>query len=191
MRLVRPRDEPIELEPHGWPEWEVAAGEVGEIVVSGEHVLPGYAGDPEAERANKIRYGAVVWHRTGDAGRLDLEGRLWLMGRVKRRVVRRGETWWRLPAEVRALQVEGVRHAANLGLPDLELSQRAVLCVETEGGRLDAPARERLVAAAAPHPVDELRALEEIPRDPRHRSKSDTDTLVRELERRGAAGLGP
>ena len=184
MRLVRPWDEPIALGPAGWREWEVAAGQVGEIVVNGDHVLPEYAGDPQANRAHKIRDGSMTWHRTGDAGRLDREGRLWLMGRVKRRVVRLGETWWGLPAEVRALQVEGVRHAAYLGLPDPRLGQRAVLCVETGGGRLDAAVRERLVTAVAPHPVDRLWALAEIPRDPRHRSKTDADALVRELERR-------
>jgi acyl-CoA synthetase (AMP-forming)/AMP-acid ligase II len=181
MRLIRPWDEPIALGPAGWKEWEVAAGQVGEIVVSGDHVLPEYAGDPQANRAHKIRDGSTMWHRTGDAGRLDPEGRVWLMGRVKRRVVRLGETWWGLPAEVRALQVEGVRHAAYLGLPDASLGQRAVLCVETAGGRLDQAMRERLVAAAAPHPVDHLYALAEIPRDPRHRSKTDTEALAREL----------
>jgi acyl-coenzyme A synthetase/AMP-(fatty) acid ligase len=183
MRLVRPWDAPIALGADGWRDWDVAAGEVGEIVVSGDHVLPEYAGDPEANRAHKIRDGSTTWHRTGDAGRLDPEGRLWLMGRVKRRVLRLGETWWGLPAEVRALEVEGVRHAAYLGLPDAGMGQRAVLCVETDGGRLATEARERLVAAVAPHPVDELRALAEIPRDPRHRSKTDTDALVREIER--------
>jgi acyl-CoA synthetase (AMP-forming)/AMP-acid ligase II len=162
----------------------VAAGEVGEIVVSGDHVLTAYLGDPEANRSHKIRDGSVTWHRTGDAGRLDPEGRLWLMGRVKRRVLRRGQTWWGLPAELRALRVEGVRHAAYLGRPDPELGQAAVLCVEIEKGRLGEGARERLLAAVAPHPVDELHALQQIPRDPRHRSKTDTDALLRVLEQR-------
>jgi len=43
--------------------------------VSGDHVLPGYAGDPDANVANKIRDDGVLWHRTGDAARLEA-GRL-------------------------------------------------------------------------------------------------------------------
>jgi olefin beta-lactone synthetase len=184
VRLVRPSDAPIALGVAGWREWDVAPGEVGEIVVSGEHVLKGYVGDPRADLASKIRDGEWVWHRTGDAGRLDDEGGLWLMGRVGRRVVRGGVVWWGLPAEVRALGVEGVRHAAYLGRPDPRLGQRAALCVETGSDRLDATLRQRLVDAVAPHPVDDLQAFALIPRDPRHRSKTDTDALIRELERR-------
>ncbi len=184
VRLIRPFDAPIALGPEGWREWDVAAGEVGEIAVSGDHVLKGYLGDPEAERANKIRDGACVWHRTGDAGRLDAEGRLWLMGRVSRRVLRDGATWWGIPAEMRALGVEGVRHAAYLGRPDAKLGQRATLCVETGGDRIDLALRERLIAAVAPHPVDELHAFAHLPRDPRHQSKTDAGALIHALERR-------
>src|SRR5439155_3396497 len=171
----------------GWREWDVAGGEVGEIVVTGDHVLSSYLGDPDAERANKIRDGASVWHRTGDAAWLDAEGRLWLMGRIGRRVQRAGATWWSLPAEVRALGVEGVRHAAYLGQPDPALGQRAVLCVETGQDHVDAALRARLVASVAPHPVDEVHAFAHLPRDPRHRSKTDTEALLRTLERRAAA----
>ena len=184
VRLVRPCDTPIALGPQGWREWDVPAGEVGEIVVSGDHVLRGYLGDPGAERASKIADGADVWHRTGDAARLDAEGRLWLMGRVGRRVWRLGVTWWGLPAEIHALSVAGVRHAAYLGRPDAVLGQCATLCVETGSNRLDEALRARLVAALAPHPVDEMHAFVHLPRDPRHRSKTDMEALLRELERR-------
>lgn len=176
VKLVRPVDDAIALGARGWAEWEVAAGEAGEIVVSGAHVLAGYVNDPEAVRRNKIRDGAVVWHRTGDAARLDEAGRLWLLGRVRERVVRDDHTWWPLPAEVRALTVVGVTHAAYVGMPDGAHGRRAVLCVEAdprEHDRLAAP----LAAAVAPWPVDELRVLRHIPRDPRHASKTDLEAL--------------
>ena len=174
VRLIRPHDGPVVLGDRGWGEWDVAPVEVGEVVVSGDHVLPGYLDDPEGERANKIRDGARVWHRTGDAARLDTEGRLWLMGRIAQRVRRAGEVWWSVPAEARALAVAGVSHAAYLGIPDPTLGERAVLCVEVTGGRLPPNAGEALRAALAPMPLDELRPLARIPRDPRHRSKTDT-----------------
>jgi acyl-CoA synthetase (AMP-forming)/AMP-acid ligase II len=149
------------------------------VVVTGRHVLAGYLNDPEAERLNKIHDGERVWHRTGDAARLDAEGRLWLMGRVRERVQRDGQIWWGTPAEVRALEVEGIVHAAYLGLPDARRGQRAILCVESSGGSLSAPDQDRLRSALAPLPVDEVRVLTHIPRDPRHASKTDIEALRR------------
>ena len=181
LRLLRPCDEPIALGEDGWAPWDVPSGEVGEVTVTGTHVLAGYLNNPEADRENKIREGECVWHRTGDAARLDEEGRLWLMGRVKARVRRAGQLWWPIPAEVRALGVTGVTHAAYLGMPDAAMGQRAVLCVETPAGRLTATDRERLLTALAPMPVDELRAFRRLPRDPRHASKTDTEALRRRL----------
>lgn len=180
-KLVRPADGPLELGARGWSEWEVGAGEVGELVVTGAHVLAGYLDDPEAERANKIRDAARVWHRTGDAARRDSEGRLWLMGRVQQRVVRAGATWWPGPVEVRALEVAGVRHAAYVGVPDTALGERALLVVECAEGRLPAGAEAGLRAVVAPAPVDEMRVLARIPRDPRHASKTDFAALQRAL----------
>ncbi|MCH8072646.1 MAG: AMP-binding protein, partial [Proteobacteria bacterium] len=58
----------------------LATGATGEIVVSGEHVISGYA-DPARDRESKIQVQDTVWHRTGDAGYFDDAGRLWLLGR--------------------------------------------------------------------------------------------------------------
>lgn len=178
LKLVRPHDDAIELGAGGWADWEVGAAEAGEIVVSGAHVLAGYVNDPEAERRNKIRDGERTWHRTGDAARLDAEGRLWLLGRVRERVVRDAHTWWPLAAEVRALDVPGVRHAAYLGVADPALGHRAVLSVEADPSRA-AELTPRLREAIAPWPLDEVRVLRRIPRDPRHASKTDVEALRR------------
>jgi acyl-CoA synthetase (AMP-forming)/AMP-acid ligase II len=177
LRIARAHDGPVELGPEGWIPWQLAPGEVGEIVVAGPHVIPGYLDDPEGERANKIRDGSRVWHRTGDAGRLDRDGRLWLMGRLKERVVRDGETWWPLPPEIAATEEPGVAHAAYLGIADPAHGERAVLCVETAGMNLSRERRESLLTRVAPWPVDALVALPRIPRDPRHASKTDIEAL--------------
>jgi len=183
LKLVRPHDGPLELDDRGWAAWEVASGEVGEVVVTGDHVLAGYLDDPEAERAHKVRDGARVWHRTGDAARRDALGRLWLMGRLQQRVRRSGVTWWPGPPELRALTEPGVRHAAYFGERDASLGEHAVLCVEHADGRLDTAAEARLRAAVAPSPVDRLRVLRRIPRDPRHASKTDLGALRQALLR--------
>ncbi len=180
-KLVHAHDGPIELGPRGWSDWEVGSGEVGELIVTGAHVLAGYLDDPEAERANKIRDGERTWHRTGDGARRDAEGRLWLMGRVKQRVVRAGATWWPGPVEVRASEVDGVRHAAYLGMRDATLGQRALLCLECAKGTPAAGVEQRVRAAIQPAPVDDVRILARIPRDPRHASKTDVEALRIEL----------
>jgi olefin beta-lactone synthetase len=150
----------------------------GEIVVTGGHVLQGYLDDPEAEALAKIRDGGKVWHRTGDGGMVDADGRLWLLGRVGLRVDRADGTWWPMAAEARALTVPGVRHAAYLGMPAAGGGMAAVLCIEADEGAGDLV--EQVRRAVAPTPVDEVRVMDRIPRDPRHASKTDAARL-REL----------
>lgn len=181
VRILRVADGVIDLPAGGLRSLELPRGETGEIVVSGAHVLRGYLNDPAAERAAKLREGDRVWHRTGDGGRFDAEGRLWLMGRVRERVRREDAVWWGLPAETRALAHASVRHAAYLGTGESG-HQRAMLVVESERP-LDPAFRAELVALVAPHPVDELRCVPAIPRDPRHASKTDTEALRALLRR--------
>ena len=56
-----------------------------EIVVTGDHVVKGYV-DSSDDASTKTLIDNEIWHRTGDAGKLDDRGRLWLLGRVKERV---------------------------------------------------------------------------------------------------------
>ena len=78
LRLIPIRDEAIvniEAEP------EVPTGEVGEICVRGDVVTRAYHNRDEATAASKIGAGESTWHRMGDLGYLDAEGRLWFCGR--------------------------------------------------------------------------------------------------------------
>ncbi len=67
-------------------EKQVAPGEIGEIVVTGPSVTKAYDQLPEATRLSKILDGERVWHRIGDLGYLDSDGRLWFCGRKVERV---------------------------------------------------------------------------------------------------------
>lgn len=55
-----------------------------EIHVTGHHVIKGYL-DSADDKNTKIRINNDIWHRTGDAGRFDDSGRLWLLGRIEAR----------------------------------------------------------------------------------------------------------
>lgn len=80
---IFPRQWGTPIQPHTNAEFIAACLPVntpGEIVVSGNHVLPGYLyakGDEES----KFKVDGIPWHRTGDTGYLDSQGRLWLLGR--------------------------------------------------------------------------------------------------------------
>jgi len=65
---------------------ELPAGEVGELIVCGPSVTRGYDRLPEATAGSKIADGERHWHRMGDLGRIDPEGRIWFCGRMVERV---------------------------------------------------------------------------------------------------------
>ena len=93
---------------------DVPAGQVGEVAVAGENVMRGYHGDPEAT-ARALEGGFL---RTGDLGRLDAEGDLFLVGRKKDMIIRGGENVYPVEVEQTLLRHPLVRDAAVCGVPD-------------------------------------------------------------------------
>ena len=65
---------------------ELPVGEIGEIIVSGPVVTKAYDALPLATAAAKVTDGEALWHRMGDCGFLDADGRLWFCGRKAERV---------------------------------------------------------------------------------------------------------
>ena len=65
-----------------------SSGKIGEIIVKGPSVTRTYDQLPEANACSKIMDGEACWHRMGDMGWLDKEGRLWFCGRKAERVLR-------------------------------------------------------------------------------------------------------
>jgi acyl-CoA synthetase (AMP-forming)/AMP-acid ligase II len=62
-------------------------GEVGELIVKGPSVTKGYDNRSEADAKSKIMDAEGHWHRMGDLGKLDAQGRLWFCGRMVERVL--------------------------------------------------------------------------------------------------------
>jgi acyl-CoA synthetase (AMP-forming)/AMP-acid ligase II len=75
--------------------------DVGEVVISGPNVTPGYEANPEANAKNFFEADGRRWFRTGDQGAFDAEGYLTLTGRLKEIINRGGE-------KVSPLEVDGV-----------------------------------------------------------------------------------
>ncbi len=61
-------------------------GEIGEIIVCGDVVTKAYDNNETATSKAKTMYKNRLWHRMGDAGYLDISGRLWFCGRTAHRV---------------------------------------------------------------------------------------------------------
>lgn len=144
-------------------------GEVGEIVVSGGHVLKGYlngVGDGET----KFRVNGETWHRTGDSGYFDGAGRLWLLGRTSAIIRDDRGALHPFAVECAARRIPSVLRAALLGR-----NGRRILFVQPSAG---APVNAAAVGEALGWArLDEVREIHEIPLDRRHSAKVDYGRL--------------
>jgi thioesterase domain-containing protein/phenylacetate-coenzyme A ligase PaaK-like adenylate-forming protein len=141
-----------ELVPHG---------EEGEVVVAGPTVISGYLNDPLANReAFQGR-----WFRTGDLGRLDGEGYLYITGRLKEIINRGGQKI--IPNEIDSVLLahEAVLEAATFGMPHATLGEDVACAVvlekgcETSSDELRAFAAKSLAAFKVPRTIYRVESI--------------------------------
>lgn len=178
VRILRDRwGEPrAAMDKAGFAAECVPPGEAGEIVVTGEHVLRGYLGGV-GDAETKFAVEGVIWHRTGDAGMLDDQGRLWLLGRCTARIEDAAGALYPFAAECVAMTFPAVRRAAFL-----EHAGRRWLVVAA--ARSEA-LRSELAAALAWAKPEVIHFVPEVPVDRRHNAKIDYAALRRVLDRAG------
>lgn len=113
-----------------------AADEIGEIVVAGPQVMSGYWNQPDAT-AEALRNG---WLHTGDLGRLDDEGYLYVVDRAKDMLISGGLNVY--PAEIERVlaSLPGVVEVAVIGVPDRRWGETPAVIAWTGGASLDAAA---------------------------------------------------
>ena len=125
-------------------------GETGEVTVRGFGVMAGYDGEPDAGEAF-----VDGWLRTGDLGRFDADGYLYLTGRIKEQINRGGQKV--APPEVDAVLLShpAVREAATFGVAHPTLGEDVVAAVVLrEAGCATSDAlRDFAIARLAPHKV--------------------------------------
>jgi acyl-CoA synthetase (AMP-forming)/AMP-acid ligase II len=140
------------------------AGEVGEIVVTGPMVTRGYWNNPQATEG-AFRDG---WFRTGDAGRMDADGYLFIVDRIKDMIITGGENVYCAEVEGALRSHPLVSQAAVIGLPDArwgETVHAVVVLAEGTDPRqlgdevLRAWCRERLAGYKCPRSLSYLNAL--------------------------------
>lgn len=144
---------------------EVPAGELGEITLSGPKVFAGYWRDEEAT-AKVLRDG---WFHTGDIGRIDADGYLFVEDRKKDMIVSGGENIATPEVERVLYEHPDVIEAAVIGMPHERWGEvPKAFVVRRKGSGLDAAAlvahcRERLAKFKVPA---EIQFIDELPRTP-------------------------
>ncbi len=136
------RDRPRKPGSIGLPVWGVEARvvdsassplppeEPGEIVIRGHNVMKGYYKRPEAT-AETIRDG---WLHTGDIGKMDEDGYLYVVDRLKDMILRAGFNIYPREIEETLLAHPDVAAAAVIGVPDREFGEEVKACVVLEPG---------------------------------------------------------
>ncbi|HXT88592.1 MAG TPA: fatty acid--CoA ligase family protein, partial [Trebonia sp.] len=105
-------------------------GERGELWVKGPNIVRGYWNDPEST-AQAFSDG---WHHSGDVARLDTEGRVYIVDRLKDVVIRGGENVHTGEVEAALYDHPAVRIASVVGVPHPRLGEEVVAVVELYPG---------------------------------------------------------
>jgi fatty-acyl-CoA synthase len=111
---------------------DVAAGEQGEVLVRGPNVTPGYWQQPAATQS---AFAGDGWLRTGDLARVDDEGYLYIVDRLKDMIISGGENVY--PAEVEQVLYAhpAVAECAVIGVPDVRWGEVARAVVVRRDGQ--------------------------------------------------------
>jgi acyl-CoA synthetase (AMP-forming)/AMP-acid ligase II len=109
-------------------------GAVGEVIVRSPGVMLGYWGRPEETARALQRAPNPGWMHTGDAGRLDDEGFLTLVDRIKDMIVTGGENVYSVEVEQAVARHPAVAACAVIGVPDSEWGERVHAVVQLKPG---------------------------------------------------------
>ncbi len=183
LEIIAISDEPIA----DWKaDLKLGVGEIGEIVVKGPQVTQSYFNRSQSTALAKIadsKHGGF-YHRMGDLGYRDEQGRIWFCGRKAHQVVMREETLFTIPCEAIFNTHPSVFRTALVGVGEPGQA-RAVLCVELEKGTDTsnlAKIHQELVAIGADHKVTRNITTflfhPEFPVDIRHNAKIFREKLA-------------
>jgi len=110
---------------------DVTPGETGEILTRGPNVMVGYYKDPEAT-AEALKGG---WLHTGDLGRLDDEGFLYIVDRKKDMIITGGENVYPREIEEILYSHPKILEAAVIGLPDATWGEKIHAVIVLKDGQ--------------------------------------------------------
>nr|WP_281373358.1 alpha/beta fold hydrolase [Kineococcus aurantiacus] len=170
-------------------------GVVGELVVGGEHVKDHYdqlwatqAASVDVRPSPTLRgtVRAGRWHRTGDVGHLDEQGRVWVEGRLAHVVTTADEVVTPVGVEQRAESVPGIARAAFVGIGPRAARQLVVVAEATDAVRRTTvadPVLSQAVRTATGRNLVAVLLVPALPTDVRHNSKIDRARVTAWAER--------
>ena len=174
VEIIRITDDVIE-------EWSddliVPPGEIGEITVKGPSVTRRYYRDEDATKAHKIKDGATIRHRIGDAGYKDEQGRIWFCGRKGHRVRTEKGTLYTVCCEAIFNGHRAVKRSALVGV-----GKRPVIIIELndESSDRDSLTKELLAIGSKNALTEDIKDVlyhPSFPVDIRHNAKIDREKL--------------
>ncbi|MBJ7341883.1 long-chain-fatty-acid--CoA ligase [Mycolicibacterium sp.] len=143
---------------------DVAEGEQGELWFRSKQLMKGYHNKPDATKEAITEDG---WFRTGDIGRVDSDGYIFVEDRLKDMIITGGENVYSIEVERVIAEHPAVAEVAVIGVPDEKWGESVKAVVSLEGEATEkeiiAFARERLAAYKCPRTVD---VVDELPRNP-------------------------
>ncbi|MGE5576200.1 MAG: long-chain-fatty-acid--CoA ligase [Syntrophothermus sp.] len=140
---------------------EVPTGELGEVVIRGENVMKGYLNKPEAS-VETLRHG---WLHTGDLGKVDQDGYIYLVDRIKDMIIVGGLNVYPREVEEVIYQHPKVAEAAVVGVPDELRGEMVKAFVASKPGQTIEPkeiihlCKERLANYKCPREVEIMESL--------------------------------
>lgn len=137
----------------------LASDGLGEVVISGPNVTPGYEANPEANAKSFFEVEGRRWFRTGDQGRFDAEGYLRITGRLKEIINRGGEKVSPLEVDEVLMDHPAVQQVVTFAMPHAKLGEEvAAAAVLRDGMTVSEPdlkafAAERLADFKVPRKI--------------------------------------
>jgi fatty-acyl-CoA synthase len=114
---------------------DIAPGEIGEVIISGPNITPGYWNRPDANESSfTMDEFGNRWIHSGDAGTVDEEGCIYVVDRYKDMYISGGENVY--PAEVEQVifQLAEIADAAVIGVPDAKWGETGMAIVVVKPG---------------------------------------------------------
>lgn len=180
-RVIRITDDPIATIDEAE---ELPPGQIGELIVRGPQASPCYVTQPEENAVSKIAnstaQSAITWHRMGDVGYLDEQGRFWYCGRKSQRVVTEHGTSFTECVEAVFNAHPAVRRSALVGVGSRG-RQTPVIVVEREQGSSNGDLVQALLQLARgrelTRSIRHVLVHSNLPVDVRHNAKINREQL--------------
>lgn len=181
VRIIPVTDEALDALPGALP-----TGDIGEITVSAPYISKRYLNDEAATKNAKIYdTDGILWHRMGDVGYLDTQGRLWFCGRKKERVITAEQTFYTDCCEAIFNAHKAVFRSAliafkanNQTVPTVVIEPKTYLS-EDETEHLFRELRHLAQSCKVTEPVRHFCIYKNFPVDVRHNAKIHRLTLMR------------